>query len=236
VNIHKIYAPILKMFRTGRMKRFVERFAITGQTTVLDMGGGAFNWTLLPVRPKVTILDVYDHGNKADWATYVVGDGCHTDFPDAAFDVVFSNSVIEHVGGIERQRQFAAECMRCGRGFFVQTPNKWFPVDTHTLMPFAHWLPQKAFRKLIRFSPRFLFFKTDPGDLADFSNMRLLSARDLKELFPGAEIIKERFCGITKSLIAVSAVPSPGLQSAGAPVQTACDSALADKSKNPRPR
>ena len=224
------------MFRTGRMKRFVERFAITGQTTVLDMGGGAFNWTLLPVRPKVTILDVYDHGNKADWATYVVGDGCHTGFPGAAFDVVFSNSVIEHVGGIERQRQFAAECMRCGRGFFVQTPNKWFPVDTHTLMPFAHWLPQKAFRKLIRFSPRFVFFQTDPGDLADFSNMRLLSARDLKELFPGAEIIKERFCGITKSLIAVSAVPSPGQQSAGAPAQTACDNALADKGKNPRPR
>jgi ubiquinone/menaquinone biosynthesis C-methylase UbiE len=236
VNIHKIYAPILKMFRTGRMKRFVERFAITGQTTVLDMGGGAFNWTLLPVRPKVTILDVYDHGNKAGWATYVVGDGCHTDFPDAAFDLVFSNSVIEHVGGIERQRQFAAECMRCGRGFFVQTPNKWFPVDTHTLMPFAHWLPQKAFRKLIRFSPRFVLFKTDPGDLADFSNMRLLSAQDLKELFPGAEIIKERFCGITKSLIAVSAVPSPGQQSASAPVQTACDNALADKGKNPRPR
>jgi ubiquinone/menaquinone biosynthesis C-methylase UbiE len=236
VNIHKIYAPILKMFRTGRMKRFVERFAITGQTTVLDMGGGAFNWTLLPVRPKVTILDVYDHGNKAGWATYVVGDGCHTDFPDAAFDVVFSNSVIEHVGGIERQRQFAHECMRCGRGFFVQTPNKWFPVDTHTLMPFAHWLPQKVFRKLIRFSPRFVFFTPDPGDLADFSHMRLLSARDLKELFPGAEIIKERFCGITKSLIAVSAVPSPGQQSAGAPVQTACDSALADKDKNPHPR
>jgi ubiquinone/menaquinone biosynthesis C-methylase UbiE len=188
------------------------------------------------VRPKVTILDVYDHGNKAGWATYVVGDGCHTDFPDAAFDLVFSNSVIEHVGGIERQRQFAAECMRCGRGFFVQTPNKWFPVDTHTLMPFAHWLPQKAFRKLIRFSPRFVFFTPDPGDLADFSHMRLLSVRDLKELFPGAEIIKERFCGITKSLIAVSAVPSPGQQSAGAPVQTACDSALADKDKNPRPR
>jgi hypothetical protein len=224
------------MFRTGRMKRFVERFAITGQTTVLDMGGGAFNWTLLPVRPKVTILDVYDHGNKAEWATYVVGDGCHTDFPDAAFDVVFSNSVIEHVGGIDRQRQFATECMRCGRDFFVQTPNKWFPVDTHTLMPFAHWLPQKAFRKLIRFSPRFLFFKTDPGDLADFSNMRLLGPRDLRELFPGAEIIKERFCGITKSLIAVSAVPSPDQRSAGAPAQTACDSAPADKDRNPHPR
>jgi hypothetical protein len=112
--------------------------------------------------------------------------------------------VIEHVGGIERQKQFAAECMRCGRGFFVQTPNKWFPFDTHTLMPFAHWLPQGVFRKLLCFSPRFMFFKTDPGDMHDFRNMHLLSKRDMRKLFPGADIIEEKFLGITKSLIAAS--------------------------------
>ena len=117
---------------------------------------------------------------------------------------MFSNSVIEHVGGIERQKQFAAECMRCGQGFFVQTPNKWFPFDTHTLMPFAHWLPQRFFRKLVRFSPRFVLFKPDPPDLEDFRNMRLLGRRELQELFPEAEIIEEKFLGITKSLIAVS--------------------------------
>lgn len=205
------------------MKQFAERFGITEQTRVLDLGGGAFNWTFLSARPQLTILDVFDHSDKADWATYVVGDGCHTDFPSASFDVVFSNSVIEHVGGIERQRQFAGECMRCGHGFFVQTPNKWFPFDTHTLMPFAHWLPQKLFRKLVPISPRFVFFKPDPGDLEDFRNMRLLSRRDLQELFPGAEIIKEKFCGITKSLIAVSAVPSPDQKKAGARVQSGDD-------------
>jgi hypothetical protein len=191
------------------MQRFAERFGITEQTRVLDIGGSAFNWTLLPSRPQVTILDIFEHPDKVDWAMYMVGDGCHTDFPSASFDVVFSNSVIEHVGGIERQRQFAAECMRCGRGFFVQTPNKWFPFDTHTLMPFAHWLPQKLFRKLIPLSPRFVVFKPGPDDLEDFSNMRLLSRRNLQELFPNAEIIEEKFCGITKSLIAVYALPSP---------------------------
>src|SRR5689334_658960 len=219
------------------MKLFSERFAIDENTSVLDMGGGPFNWTMVAVRPKLTFLDIYEPASKVDWARYVVADGCQTDFPSASFDVVFSNSVIEHVGGVERQRQFAAECMRCGRGYFVQTPNKWFPFDTHTLMPLAHWLPQRIFARLIPYlSPRFLFFKTDPGDLADFSNMRLLGERDLKELFPGAEILKERFCGITKSLIAVSAAPSPGRQSAGAPTQTACDNAPEDKGKNPRPR
>lgn len=206
VDLHKFYRPILQHFRKERMATFCRRFAIDKHTRVLDMGGGAFNWTMVPERPQVTVLDVYEHGNKADWATYIVGDGCNTDFKSGSFDVVFSNSVIEHVGSIERQRQFAAECMRCGRQFFVQTPNKWFPIDTHTLMPFAHWLP-RLFKKLIRFSPRFLFFKPDSGDLNDFARMRLLSKRDLRELFPGAEIIEEKFCGITKSLIAVSPLP-----------------------------
>ncbi len=207
MNLHAFYRPILEHFRKRRMAVFCKRFMVNRNTSVLDLGGGAFNWTMVPERPSITILDIYDHGNKANWATYLVGDGCSTEFPDASFDLVFSNSVIEHVGGIERQRQFASECMRCGRAFFVQTPNKWFPFDTHTLMPFAHWLPQRLFRKLLRISPRFLFFKPDPGDLNDFSNMRLLSKRDLQELFPGAEIIEEKFCGLTKSLIAVSGKP-----------------------------
>src|SRR5258708_6804265 len=109
------------------MKMFADHFTVSSDTRILDLGGGAFNWTLLPVRPKLTILDVYDHSNKAEWATYIVGDGCKTGLPSASFDVVFSNSVIEHVGGAERQRLFAAECVRCGHGYFVQTPNKWFP-------------------------------------------------------------------------------------------------------------
>jgi 2-polyprenyl-3-methyl-5-hydroxy-6-metoxy-1,4-benzoquinol methylase len=208
IDIHKLYGWVLPKFRKDRMLLFRERFPIDGNTTVLDMGGGAFNWTLISERPRLTILDVYDHHNKAVWAKYVVGDGCKTDFASGEFDIVFSNSVIEHVGGVERQKQFASECMRCGRGFFVQTPNRWFPLDTHTLLPFAHWLPQRFFRKLLRFAPRFLFFKSDPGDMNDFANMRLLSKSDMETLFPGAEIIEEKFYGITKSLIAVAGASS----------------------------
>jgi 2-polyprenyl-3-methyl-5-hydroxy-6-metoxy-1,4-benzoquinol methylase len=205
VKLHAFYSRALRPFRENRMRFFCELFRITKETQVLDLGGGAFNWTMVTEIPKLTILDVYDHANKAEWATYVVGDGCRTQFASGSFDIVFSNSVIEHVGGMERQRAFAAECMRCGRAFFVQTPNKWFPLDTHTLAPFIHWLPQRIFRKLLRFTPRFLFFKPDPGDLADFSNMHLLTKREMQELFPGAEIIEERILGMTKSLVAVSA-------------------------------
>jgi Methyltransferase domain len=228
VNIHTFYAPILARFRKSRMATFARRFAIDQHTSVLDMGGGAFNWTLVENRPRLTILDKYEHSSKVDWADYVVGDGCKTGFETGKFDVVFSNSVIEHVGGVERQREFAAECMRCGRGFFVQTPNKWFPFDPHTLMPFAHWLPQRWFRKLIRFSPRFLL-AFNAVDFEDFSNMRLLSRKNLQELFPGAEIIEEKFCGITKSLIAVSAVPCPDQRTVHVACLSSSDRKVSDR-------
>lgn len=201
------------------MKRFSGLFELNG-ASVLDIGGGAFNWMLLDSRPRLTVLNVYDEQEKVPWAAYLVRDGCATGLPDQSFDIVFSNSVIEHVGGIERQRQFAKECMRCGRSFFVQTPNKWFPFDTHTLMIFAHWLPQPIFNKLLRFSPRVLLF----GDTEDFTNMRLLTRQGFKELFPGAEIIEEKFCGITKSLIAVSSAPCPSQQTDRVPALSSFDS------------
>jgi ubiquinone/menaquinone biosynthesis C-methylase UbiE len=214
------------------MKRFSELFGLGG-ASVLDIGGGTFNWLLMDSRPeRLTVLNVYEEQNKAPWAAYIVGDGCATGLPDQAFDIVFSNSVIEHVGDIQRQRQFAKECMRCGRSYFIQTPNKWFPVDPHTFMLFAHWLPQKMFKKLLPLSPRFVLFNTDPGDMEDFANMRLLSKGDLQELFPGAEIIEEKFLGITKSLIAVSAAPCRDRQTDLVPVLSSFDSGVSERQTN----
>jgi hypothetical protein len=187
------------------MRRFADYFGLSEHTTVLDIGGYPAVWSLLEIRPQITILNLafspsdLDQGMKC-----VVGDGCRTAFPDKSFNVVFSNSVIEHVGDMERQRQFAGECERCGEGYYVQTPNKWFPVDPHTLLIFAHWLPKRAFNVLMKISPRFLITRPSPAEMEDLINMRLLGKRDLQELFPNAEIIEERFLGITKSLIAVS--------------------------------
>jgi SAM-dependent methyltransferase len=208
MDIHKVYKPILTHFRRRRMQHFAQLFSITERTTVLDLGGGPFNWSLLEARPKLTVLDINSETEgPRGGIVYVREDGCNTSFPDKSFDVVFSNSVIEHVGDVDRQRKFARECMRCGSGFYVQTPNKWFPVDPHTFLLFVHWLPKKVFNTVMWISPRFLISRPSEGDIADFRNMRLLSKRDLQELFPGAEIIQERFCGMTKSLIAVSRNP-----------------------------
>jgi 2-polyprenyl-3-methyl-5-hydroxy-6-metoxy-1,4-benzoquinol methylase len=95
------------------MANFCERFAIIRNTTVLDMGGGAFNWTMVREPPKLTILDIYEHGDKAEWATYVVGDGCKTNFASGSFDVVFSNSVIEHEEAPRSKRTLLAHWLSC---------------------------------------------------------------------------------------------------------------------------
>jgi SAM-dependent methyltransferase len=74
----------------------------------------------------------------------VTASGTELPFADDAFDIAFSNAVVEHVGGREQQRRFVAELCRVAPRVFVSTPNRWFPVETHTLVPFAHWLPRGA--------------------------------------------------------------------------------------------
>jgi lipopolysaccharide/colanic/teichoic acid biosynthesis glycosyltransferase len=80
----------------------------------------------------------------------VQGDGCQLPFKDDAFDLVFSNAVIEHVGDRARQAQFVRECLRVARrGVFVAAPNRWFPYDTHVALPLIHWLPRVVWRSVV---------------------------------------------------------------------------------------
>jgi methyltransferase family protein len=74
----------------------------------------------------------------------VTASGTALPFENRAFDVAFSNAVVEHVGGREEQRAFVAELCRVATRVFLSTPNRWFPVETHTLLPFLHWLPPIA--------------------------------------------------------------------------------------------
>jgi SAM-dependent methyltransferase len=104
----------------------------------------------------------------------VQGDACSLPFEDGAFDVVFSNAVIEHVGGREQQRQLVSEALRVGRRVFITTPNRRFPVEVHTRLPFVHWLPDRIAHRIYRSVGR--SFATD---------LELLSKDRLASLFPG---------------------------------------------------
>jgi SAM-dependent methyltransferase len=165
----------------------------TAATTVLDVGAdevgfgaeggqsgcGTHNFfeELYPWRSRITALGLHDGaGLRRHYPeiAYVQGDACALPFADGAFDVVFSNAVIEHVGDRERQRQFVAEALRVGRRVFLTTPNRWFPVEVHTRLPLVHWLPEDAAGKAY--------------DLAGKSWARenhLLGSRAFRELFPG---------------------------------------------------
>src|SRR5215471_15708696 len=115
-------------FRRRRMERFLRTFHITPETTILDIGGTPDCWELIAERPRVTLLNTprakEDLRGAASW---VAGDGRALPFRDRSFDIVFSNSVIEHVGDAASQTRFAAEVARVGRAYWVQTPNRRFP-------------------------------------------------------------------------------------------------------------
>lgn len=80
----------------------------------------------------------------------VIADGKNLPFPDHSFEIGFSNAVIEHVGSRDEQRKLVAEMLRTCERVFIATPNARFPVDPHTLFPFAHWLPTRIWHRLLR--------------------------------------------------------------------------------------
>jgi hypothetical protein len=189
------------------MQRFAVELGITAETRVLDIGGTLDNWQLLAVRPHLVLLNIQTV-ELAGVEERVAGDGCYLPFRDRAFDVVFSNSVIEHVGDAGRQRRFAEEVRRVGRAYWVQTPNRWFPVEQHLLTPFIHWLPRAWQRALVPRLNLWRYLVRVAPDRRDFfiehylRDVRLLSAGELAEMFPGARLVRERFCGPVKSLVA----------------------------------
>lgn len=193
------------------MRRFAAELQITSQTRILDIGGTPEYWRLLPERPRVTLLNTPRARADVGDTAWVAGDGRSLPFRDAAFDVVFSNSVIEHVGDADSQQRFAREVARVGRRYWVQTPNRWFPVEQHLLTPFVHWLPPAWQRRIVpRCNLWSLLVRVTPDRRRFYiehylSDVRLLTFDEVRALFPDSHIIRERLCGLTKSFIAVKA-------------------------------
>jgi len=192
------------------MRRFARNFGITHETRILDVGGTPFNWLLLDVRPRITIVNMPRAREAFDeHFTSVFADGRALPFADQSFDIVFSNSVIEHVGDRENQRQFAEETTRVGRAYWVQTPNRRFPVEPHLLTPLLHFLPAAWQHRIARKFTVWASIERPSPDRWEFyiehylRDIRLLDASDMQRLFPGAEIVRERLGGMTKALIAV---------------------------------
>ena len=198
-------------FRERRMRMFLEICKPTTTTSVLDVGGNPRIWHSVPTskRPNIVYLNTprsFEDGD--DRARLIFGDGTRLPFPDRSFDLVFSNSVIEHVGSEANRQAFAKEIRRVGKRYWVQTPNHGFPIEPHVLTPFIHWLPMPMRTAIARrFTVWDLVAKPTPDSRSFYiehflNDIRLLNRRQVTALFPDARIIAEPFGPIAKSWIA----------------------------------
>ena len=173
--------------RRRKLELFMRELRPTPQTTVVDVGvtdaGGEdpygthnFFEALYPWPERITAVSTQylDRFSEAfPQVTAVRADGRDLPFADDEFDIGFSNAVLEHVGGGDDQRTFVHELCRVAAQVFLATPNRWFPVDSHTLVPFAHWLPQEPRKRIYGGLHR------EQG-----LGVELLSPRGLLALFP----------------------------------------------------
>ena len=206
--LHRIYQAISPRFRRKRMNWFLERLNVQSEERLLDIGGFPWNWREAARPNSTTLFNLrFPPGMEKSEPrfTYATGDACELPFADRAFDVVFSNSVIEHVSTWERQMQFAAGARRVGRKLWVQTPAYEFFIEPHLMTPFIHWLPVRWQRRLLRnFTPWGWLTRPPTPDVDAFiAEVRLLTRSEMRKLFPECEILEEKFLGMTKSYIAV---------------------------------
>ena len=182
--------------------------AVSKPYRILDVGGRQIFWELMDFNHTGGVeIDLYNiqnidvsHPNFKN----IIGDARDMrKFKDNEYDIVFSNSLIEHVGDYENQLRVAKEIRRIGRRYFVQTPNRYFPIEPHFVFPFFHYFSPELRVFLIRnFNIGVKEKNPELKEAIQAANrIRLLCEQELKELFPEATIIKEKFLSITKSFI-----------------------------------
>lgn len=177
---------------------------------ILDVGGTQEFWDMMGWDAlgdvRVTLLNLAAPPVNAANFESVAGDARDLSrYPDASFDVVFSNSVIEHLGpNFADQRRMAAEIARVGKRYFVQTPNRYFPLEPHFLTPGFQFLPLDL-RVWLVSSFNVGWYKRIPDKAQarrEVESISLLSRDDVRRLFPGGCIYAEKFAGLTKSFVA----------------------------------
>ena len=174
---------------------------------VLDVGGTELYWRQMGGPEQLGIELVLLNPKPAsprNGVEAVTGDGREIGFDEDEFEVVFSNSVIEHLAAWPDQQQMASEIQRVGKRFFVQTPSRYFPIEPHFLVPGFQFLPLSTRIALVRrFALGYHDALPDPDEARRaVTEIRLLDAREMRLLFRGAPLYRERVLGMTKSLVA----------------------------------
>ncbi len=209
--------------RKKRAKIFHSHFNIGPDTTILDLGGGTGNLidSMIEHKHNVYIADFDKHdlalAKKKGFNIIELDESGRIPIEKNQFDIIFSNSVLEHVtvdkkdvytitdnkefysAAIQRQKLFADEIRAKSDKYYVQTPYKFFILESHSWLPgLIVLLPRKLQIGLINFTNKFWVKQTIP----DFN---LLTYKEMQALFPDAKIIKEKSVFMVKSLIAIKA-------------------------------
>lgn len=220
----RLFKEYSEKSRKRRARIFLDKLSPRKEATVVDLGGGNGKYINAIVKDQphfdITIADILkndlEYAEKTfGYKTTVLNESKHLPFEDNTFDIVFCNSVIEHVTipknqiwklkntkeferlSFLRQQEFADEIRRIGKSYFVQTPNKYFLIESHSWLPgFIAVLPRNIQIKTIRLSNKFWFKKTAP-------DWNLLTYSKMQQLFPDATIYREKSFGFTKSLMAI---------------------------------
>jgi hypothetical protein len=163
--LRRVASQVSLRSRERKLRLFLDLFGPGPETTVVDVGvtdapfgaGSSDNFfeAMYPWPDRITAVGntELDRFTAAFPLVHAVrADGRELPFADGTFELGFSNAVVEHVaGGRDGQRRFVHELCRVARRVFVTTPNRWFPLEVHTLLPLVHWLPEAARERVIPF-------------------------------------------------------------------------------------
>ena len=169
--------------------RFVEKLAVTAEDRILDIGvtsdrtyeSSNYLEAWHPHKDRITAAGIDDASfleRQYPGVRFLFANGLRLPFADRSFDVVHSSAVLEHVGSRANQAAYVRECLRVARrGVFLTTPNRWFPVEFHTMLPLAHWLPRRHYSAVLHTIGR--------GFFADENHLNLLTRREMRRLADG---------------------------------------------------
>ena len=194
----------------ARLKIFNQMVAvISHEDTILDVGT-----TPVKLKHENFFLNHYEYKNKISCLSNqnldnlkevypnlntILGDGRDTKLPDNSFDISISNATLEHVGSFEQQTLFIKEMYRvCRKRTIIVTPNRYYPIDTHTMLPFLHWLPKFLHRKILKLLKyEFLSHEKNLNLLSENELISICNDLNLKKF----KISKIKYLGFNSNLI-----------------------------------
>jgi hypothetical protein len=191
--------------RQRRNEEFKRTFPDLASMRVLDLGGTALSWQVTGLRARsVTIVNLDDAPDPEEpWLEYVRGDACAGGF--GKYDLVFSNSLMEHLGGHARRRQFADVVRDSAPSWWVQTPYRYFPIEPHWVFPGFQFMPFRT-RLFISQHWSMLHMPACKDRVAAeelVASVELISASEMRSYFPDSQIWFERIAGIPKSIVSL---------------------------------